>query len=138
MAVYVTDKKALKHAYDSKAEEIIITGKLAKKFYKARSLKKASPAAWKIIGASLAVAVPIVVAAIAAAPAGGAFITIPAVLTEAGVIATALSVETAVAISIIILAATIGTALLIGLLKNYDIEFDVKAKPPTAHLKLKK
>ena len=126
MAVYVTDKDSLKKAMDSKADEIIVTGKLASKLKKAKALKKATPAALAVAGGAIAAAVPTIIAAMATAPATAGvsyFIAMPAVAAEAATVSASLSVSTGVAVSIIILAATIGVGTLIALFRDYDVEF---------------
>ena len=125
MTMYATDKQSLQKAYDSKADEIIITGKLAKKFKKASSLKKVTPAALALAGGTIAALIPTIIAATATAPASAGisyFIAIPAIAAEAGTVATTLSVSTAEAIGIIMLASSISLTLLISISKGYDIE----------------
>lgn len=126
MAVCVTDKDSLKKAVDSKENEIIVTGKLAKKLKTAKAMKKATPAALAVAGGAIAAAVPTVIATMASGPATGGvayFIGVPAIAAEAATVSASLSVSTGVAVSIIILAATIGVGTLIALFREYDVEF---------------
>lgn len=141
MTVFVSDKKSLKKAFDSRVEEIIVTGNLAKKFKKVQAIKRASPAALAIASGAIAAAIPTVIAAAATAPITGGvshLIAAPLVATEAAVVSTSLSVSTGVAVSIIVLASSIGVSTLIAVFKNYQAEFKVKQGKTVAHFRLKK
>lgn len=141
MVVYATDKQSLKKAFDSKADEIIVTGKLAKKLKKVQALKKASPAALAIAGGAIAAAVPTIIAATATAPATAGtsyLLALPAIAAETTAVATTLSVSTSVAVSIIILAASIGVSLLISLFKDYCPEVIIKHGKTEIHFRFKK
>ena len=131
MTVYADDKDSLKKAVESKADEIIVTGKYAKKLKRVKAMKKATPAALAVAAGAIAAAVPTVIAILATAPETGGIsflLGVPAIASEVTIITTELSVGSGVAISMIVLAASIGVSILIALFRDYDVEFSGDGK----------
>lgn len=131
MTVYANDKDSLKKAVDSKADIIIVTGKYAKNLKGLKAMKKARPAALAAAFTAIAAAVPTVIATLATAPETAGisfFIGVPAIAAEATVVSAELCVGIGVAVSLIILAATISVATLKALNKDYDVEIGADGK----------
>lgn len=137
MTRYVNNEKDLKSAYNAGAKEIVVTGKLAKSLKNAKGLAHATPAVIALIGAAVAT----FAGATATAPFTGGtsyLAAAPALFAEAATVSSALSISTASAVSLIILASTIGLSMLIGIFRDYSVDFSVKHGETECRLSLKR
>lgn len=97
--VVVYTKQELKKAYNDKADVIVVKGKLAKKIRRLMPLKRFAPMLYKVYGTKK----------ITPAMCG------------------AISVETGIAIALIILASSIGFVLIVSVFKDYKTKVNVSA-----------
>lgn len=109
----VTTKEELQKAYDEKVDKIIVEGQLAKKIKKTQKLKYVAPATIVGLGGSIA----IVAGGIAAAPVTGGVS-----LAASGAATAAISAQTGLSIAAVIMAVSVGIALLMAVFKDYDVE----------------
>lgn len=114
MKSYVSDKQSLKRAYDSKADEIIITGSLAKKFNKIKEFAKLPLDSLRSLEEH------------------------NNIVAETAAVATTLSISNSVAVSLIILASSIGVSLLIAILKDYQPSISIQHEKTEIRFHLKK
>ena len=121
----VRTKDELKAAQEAKVDEIVIQGELATKIKKAKKITK-------IGAAGLVVLTTILGAATVTAPVTGGlsyFVAAPAVAPAAAL--------TGTEIAVIIVAASVGIALIFAIFKEYEeIEFN-PGPPPSLKLKRK-
>lgn len=114
-SVTVRTKEELKAAKDAKAQRILVVGKLASDFGKARKITALSGVALAAVGA-----------AVGLAPVTGGFSTLGLVALAAG---------TGVEVAVIIAAATFGIALVLAIHKGYNVKrqadgsYEFTAKP---------
>ncbi len=129
-SVTVKDKKELKEAVKSGADEIVVVGDYAKKLngiskYMTEDAKKKRKIIGVISGSAFAALVTVnVIAAATAAPTGGASLGVAALVdtgAAAGTAATA-GMTTAEIVTLVVIAACVGTTVLIDLLNEYRVE----------------
>jgi hypothetical protein len=131
MTVYANDKDSLKKAVDSKADVIIVTGEYVKKLKGLKAMKKARPKAVAAALVAIAAAVPTAIVILATAPETAGFSIVagtPVIVAEATVVSAELCVGIGVAVSLIILAATISIATFKALNNDYDVEIGADGK----------
>jgi len=118
----VTTEEELKAAQEAKVNQIIIQGELATKIKKAKKITK--------IGAAGLVALTAIL--------GAATVTAPVTGGLSYFLAAPAAAFTGAEISVIIVAASIGIALIFAIFKDYEeIEFNA-GPPPSMKLKRKK
>ena len=114
-SITVTTKDELKKAYDTKPDEIIVEGKLAKDLKKCENLGKAAPGVLAAVGASVAV----ITAGIAAAPATfgiSAVASLTATTTAASI--------TGLEVAGVIIACSIGFTIVWGVTHDYNFIYE--------------
>lgn len=111
----VRTKEELKQAQQEGAEEIIVTGKLAKQLYAARKVKTLSKASLGIITSALGIG------ALAAVPTGGLSLGI------SGLAAAPIAAATGISAEALLLISAVGVTFIITLIQGYDNwEYDFK------------